>query len=164
MSSYNIRIEGLKELEADMARAGKSMMPILRKAMTASTAAIKRDAKHEVPVFEANLKRAIFDKVTSSMAKSVKGVVGVGSGAPYGLVVEVGRKPGKQPPIVPIKKWARIKLGNEGAAFAIARKIGRSGTKGQPFMLPALKGNLRTIENNFNKAADTIVRILAGKQ
>lgn len=164
MSTFNFKVEGLKELERDMKRADKNLMPVLRKAMVASTAKIKRDAKENVPVFQANLKRSIFDRVTSSLTSSIKGIVGVGTGAKYGPFVEFGRRPGKRPPIDPIKKWARIKLGNEGAAFAIASKIASKGTKAQPFMLPALKDNVRFIENNFKEAADTIIKILAGKK
>lgn len=161
--TYNFKIEGIKELERDMERAGKNIKPLMRKAMTASTATIKRTAKEGVPVFMGSTKRAIFDKVTSSVSSSVKGIVGVGTGAPYAIFVEKGRRAGKRPPIAPIKKWARIKLGNEGAAFAIASKIGRKGTKPQPFMLPALEKNKEKVRKYFEDVADAVVKILAGK-
>lgn len=54
----------------------------------------------------------------------------------YGEVVEMGRRPNQaMPPIGPIMLWAQRKLGLDAkeaksAAFAIARKIARSGFEG----------------------------------
>jgi len=49
------------------------------------------------------------------------------------VVLASGRKPGKFPPIEPIRKWVISKLGvseddADGVAFVIARKIAREGT------------------------------------
>lgn len=48
-----------------------------------------------------------------------------------------------------LKDWARRKLGNEEAAFGVAKKIRRLGTNAQPFMRPALlqvkEGRLKNI-------------------
>lgn len=66
-----------------------------------------------------------------------------------------GRKPGKWPPLLPILKWILIKkihekaYGRKGAtlasakslAFVIRRKIGKKGTRAQPFLLPAFLHN-----------------------
>jgi hypothetical protein len=57
--------------------------------------------------------------------------------ARHGIFVEVGRKPGKMPPIQAILDWLIAKkIGANpaklrGLAFGIARKIGRVGTKGR---------------------------------
>jgi HK97 gp10 family phage protein len=53
-----------------------------------------------------------------------------------GVYVEFGTRP-HFPPLAPIRAWAR-RHGIEKAAFAIARKIARVGTRAQPFMRPAL--------------------------
>ena len=57
--------------------------------------------------------------------------------ARHGIFVEVGRKPGKMPPIQAIVDWLIAKkVGRDpaklrGLAFGIARKIGRVGTRGR---------------------------------
>lgn len=45
----------------------------------------------------------------------------------YGLWIDQGRKPGKQPRLQDIKDWCRIKGIPQEAAFPIARKIGKMG-------------------------------------
>ena len=51
----------------------------------------------------------------------------------YFTVLETGRKPGKQPPSDPIRKWIEAKgvardISSKSLAFLIARKIGREGS------------------------------------
>jgi len=43
--------------------------------------------------------------------------------------LETGRAKGKMPPIGALKRWARLKLGDENLAFAVAKKIAKEGTK-----------------------------------
>jgi len=56
--------------------------------------------------------------------------------APHAVYIEYGTLP-HYPPIAPLKAWARRKLGDESAAWAVQKKIGKEGTKAQPFMEPA---------------------------
>lgn len=51
------------------------------------------------------------------------------NGYEYLKVVDGGRKPGKYAPINALKKWARIKGMDEGAAYAINKKIFKEGIK-----------------------------------
>ena len=70
-------------------------------------------------------------------------------------VIEVGRRPGKMPPVEPIARWAK-KHGINISGFVLARAIGRRGTKGLYFMRVAGdvgKGNLVTY---VRKAADAL--------
>ncbi len=70
-----------------------------------------------------------------TFAGEAVGFVGpVGAPSLYAEVVELGRRPGKQPPIAPIAYWVRrvIKPPEEqvdSIAFLVARAIGRHGTK-----------------------------------
>lgn len=63
-----------------------------------------------------------------------------GADAAHAIVVHEGRGANKKrPPIEPIRRWAMRKLGvpeerSRGVAFVIARKIGRDGTTGTPFL------------------------------
>lgn len=43
--------------------------------------------------------------------------------------IGTGRKPGRMPPVDALKRWARLKLGDEKIAWAIAKKIETEGTK-----------------------------------
>lgn len=61
-----------------------------------------------------------------------------GSLLEYGIVVEMGRRPGqKMPPVAPIELWVRSILGETDPkkarqiAFAIAVKIAKKGTEGK---------------------------------
>ncbi len=64
----------------------------------------------------------------------------------YGLFVELGRRPGKRPPIRALKLWVKRRIGAEEGAdldrltFLIARKIGADGTQAKPFLGPAVRG------------------------
>ena len=51
----------------------------------------------------------------------------------YAMYVNDGTMP-HYPPIESLKKWARDKLGDEKAAYALQKKIGKYGTKPQPFI------------------------------
>lgn len=56
--------------------------------------------------------------------------------ARHSIFVELGRRPGKRPPLQPIIDWVKIRrIAKGGAArrvaMAIARKIGRRGTPGK---------------------------------
>lgn len=54
----------------------------------------------------------------------------------YARAIEFGTKPHHVNP-EDLKLWARRKLGDEGAAYPIAKKIAMFGTQRQPFMFPA---------------------------
>lgn len=82
---------------------------------------------------QAGLRGSIHGEVVSLSGTSVAGVVG--TPLEYGEVVELGRRPGKFPPLAPIELWVRRKLGvpdaeARGVAFLVARKIARVGFDG----------------------------------
>lgn len=60
----------------------------------------------------------------------------------YAYYVEHGRGPGKQPPAQNLYEWCYKHMqgptekGAKTFSFLLARKIGREGTKPQPFLLP----------------------------
>jgi len=56
--------------------------------------------------------------------------------AEYGDDINDGRKPGKFPPLAPLKKWLQIKGLPEAALFPIAKKIKEKGTKPTNFTEP----------------------------
>lgn len=89
-----------------------------------------------------------------------RGQARVGADTKYSQWVEYGRKPGKRPPVAPIERWAKTKLGQSGLGFVIARKIGRKGTKAQPYFFPAVDDSIDDLERIFNSAIDQALRKL----
>ena len=55
----------------------------------------------------------------------------------HSAAVEFGSRPHHVSP-EKLKAWARRKLGDENAAYPIAKKIAKVGTQRHPFMIPAL--------------------------
>ena len=62
----------------------------------------------------------------------------VGTPLRYAASVEFGSVP-HWAPIGPLKQWAKRKLGDESAAYAVQKTIAKKGTKPQPFLRPAYK-------------------------
>ena len=58
------------------------------------------------------------------------------SNAKHSSAIEHGTKPHAVSPNK-LKDWARIKLGDENAAYPVAQKIKKFGTDAHPFMYPA---------------------------
>ena len=72
-------------------------------------------------------------KATGDLIKSIKGEIKnnqiIMVANHYLKYVDEGRKPGKYPPIAPLKKWAKIKLGDESIGYAVQRSIYKKGIK-----------------------------------
>lgn len=72
------------------------------------------------------------------------------NGFEYLKVVDQGRKPGKFVPIKPLLNWVRIKGMEDGAAYAISKKIAKKGIKAT-FIIR------QSVDQLFNP--DTIVQL-----
>lgn len=59
--------------------------------------------------------------------------------------VEYGRRPGRMPPIGPIRDWLRVRGLPESMAFPVARRIGRDGIAARPFVRPAVTDRLEQL-------------------
>lgn len=149
-----IEIEGLRNIRADFGKAKDMVGKAGMKALQEVGLEIVAEAK-------LNLKR---NRTTNTGALSASGKVqkdkdgGIDAGffsaegeQGYAAAVEYGRGPTKKASPdgitleTSIKAWVHRKLGIaygkelDGAAFLIARKIHRKGTKAQPFFVPAVK-------------------------
>jgi hypothetical protein len=69
----------------------------------------------------------------------------------YGVFVDKGRKPGKQPPLEGIKEWCSLKGIPESAAFPIARNIGRYGIPATNFYTIPLERNKQRMMDDIQK-------------
>ena len=58
--------------------------------------------------------------------------------APYSAAVEFGARAHPMNPYW-LKRWAKLKLGDEKAMFAVAKNIAKKGAKAKPYMRPAVQ-------------------------
>ncbi len=109
---------------------------------------IRKDAYDSAPIAFGSLRKGIVDDYNK---KAMLGTVE--SRAKYSIYVEKGRPPGGIPPIDSIKSWTKKKSGvPESAAYPIALKIAKEGTKPQPFMKPAFEKHSKKHFDRVKKA------------
>jgi len=76
----------------------------------------------------------------------------VGSNHDGAAAQEFGTDPGHFPPPSALRDWARRVLGDEGAAYPVARSIAETGLDEQPYLRPAFKENLEWALDRINGA------------
>lgn len=83
--------------------------------------------------------------------------VRVWNDAPHWIYVEMGRAPGKMPPIAAMEPWTSRHLGDASLAFVVARSIGRRGIKARPVMYApgALERMGEIMQKHLMKALDS---------
>lgn len=111
------------------------------------------------------LRGSVFSELRGTPARR-EGVVA--SSLFYAPIVEVGRRPGKRPPIAPILLWVRRKLGLSGteaqqAAFLITRKIGARGTEGAHMFERAFQKLEPYARQRFEALAQQLAGLLGGR-
>lgn len=99
----------------------------------------------------------LINQLKLTVNKSSNGLVIKTDLPEYAIFVDAGRKPGKQPPLQSILDWCRRKGIPEGAAFPIARKIGREGIKPTNFMDPLRKMSEIIVEKSGVIVAEYII-------
>lgn len=158
--SFTLKIQGLDSLISDFKKAGVNYRPLMTQAMQKSTNRLKNDIQSNITnegiSNTGNLRRSIYVKKASDS----EGIVAVGE--KYGAYVEFGTRP-HFPPIAPLERWAKTKLGKDGLGFLIARKIARKGTKAQPYVEPAYRADAQFVIDQFATAVGIILKQMAGK-
>lgn len=135
-----VTLKGTKQLRAKLNR-GLYAAPVSR-FLRRTGYVIMGNVMDEAPRFDGALANSIAVEVDRSAPQRW---VRVQTDKEYAPAVELGRKPGKRPPIDAIKPWAEAH-GIPPAALAIS--IGRKGTKAHPFMrtgLEASKDDIRRL-------------------
>jgi len=132
----------------------------LRAAMTEATAYLQRETQERTPVAFGTLRASIAAREPQVLADQVLGVVG--TPLAYAEAVELGTRP-HFPPIQPLQDWVQAKLGiadedeSRQVAFAVARKIARSGTKGAFMFTEAFKAGEPQVQRIFARCRERIV-------
>lgn len=142
---------------ADFSRRLKDARGGLRHDMMATADGVTRlvaaKAAALAPHFEGHLKNSIANEVLNR-SDYVEGHVY--AQVAYAMVQEYGRRPGRWPPVEPIRRWVELKLAKRSGAigehdidrvtFLIRRKIGTHGTKGHRYFARALSALSRRID------------------
>lgn len=137
-----------------------------KRAMTETLALLEREAKERTPEGVSGARGGLRATIHGKQSKSVFGLKGqVLHQSVYGDVIELGRKPGKAPPVKFLLSWVEVKLGLKGrqavsAAYAISRSIskrgfskrGNVGPKGARMFEKALDRNEAKIIKIFKRA------------
>lgn len=115
----------------------------LRAALQDMVAMLQGEVVKRTPVGATGLLRGgITTDVRGTGFHDMRGTVSAtGAAAKYAAVVEHGRSPGAFPPRAPLELWAQRVLGDASLWYVVARKIARSGTKGQFMFRDALRKN-----------------------
>ena len=89
----------------------------------------------------ANNTGQLINSLRSELKDTGDGIAMMIKGADYFNVVENGRLPGKQPPLIDMVKLAKSIGLPEAAAFPIAKNIGKFGIKPRPVLQEIIKSN-----------------------
>lgn len=157
MVELKFKVQNLETILERYQEAPSIVSKELDTAMHKAVVKLKATAKIEAPVGANNVLRgAIYSKVYGG-GYGIKGEVGVGPAAPYGVCVHEGTRP-HFPPIAALKQWAERKLGNPALAYPIARHIAKVGTKANPFMQRAWDSEQDNITAFFEVANANIAK------
>lgn len=158
MPSFSIQIQGLDQLLKDADRLGGQFPQLMYQTMVKSVTKVKNAARTVRPGSfknrSGNLRRSISGRVDSA----ARGVVFVGSSAPYGVYVESGTTPHM---IYPTKR--RFLAFEINGKVVFARKVKHPGSRPFPFMEPAFRETAPQIIDEYAKLGTVIVNRLAGK-
>ena len=111
---------------------------------------IRRAAAENAPVDTGQLASNIEAVVESAGETLVE--IRVGTNRDGAAAQEFGTDPGHFPPPSALRDWARRVLGDEGAAYPVARSIAETGLDEQPYLRPAFRENLEWALDRINNA------------
>lgn len=143
-----VSITGDDELARALKLTGAKLVEALGDAVNETALGVETSAKKNL---RDNGTTAFNRLATSIGSHAVDDVtVDVKASTEYAEAVEFGAAP-HWAPIGPLLAWARKKLGDESAAYAVQHKIAEQGTPAQPYMTPAR-------EEHAAKHRDTLIK------
>lgn len=115
-----------------MQRADRWLPRAVHEATRLVARRVQREAQRRAPVRTGGGRRSIGIRATHRGHAVVTDL--------HMLVMDEGRRPGAaMPPVAPIERWARRKLGQRGLGYVIARSIARKGIKPRRFFAAAIR-------------------------
>ena len=155
MSAQNIEIIGLNDLLRDFKEAGGDAKPLVMGALRNSTSHTQRNIRTRAPHAFGTLQRSVLTDIQYPVGE-------VEVQAKHGPDVEYGTKP-HTPPTTSIQRWIKKKGIPGNALWPIIKTIEKRGTKAQPFFKPGWEASQTYIKQQFDKVADRLVTVLAGR-
>jgi HK97 gp10 family phage protein len=145
---FKVRIEGIEELDQEFKRQLRKCEAI-KKVIAKEAIAIQSQAKENLRELHAIDTGHLRQSITID---SVAGGFGaeIGPEAPYGLFVEMGTR-AHFPPAEPLEEWAHRHGMEDGAGYAIAKKISTKPTPARPFLFPALFSRIDNIMKHLRE-------------
>lgn len=139
MSDFQMTVTGLPGFVEGMQSAPGRLTTNLLSAANAAALYGQGIAQLHAPVGQMGyLKNSIQAVPAVPIAGGVQSMIGVG--AEYGIVMELGRRPGaKMPPQGALLGWMGFKGIPPELEFVVRRGIARHGIKPHPFMQPAFE-------------------------
>lgn len=104
----------------------------------------------------------LINSLSEEFIEDIEGASVVINFAEYGIYVDSGRRPGKWPPIRPIKDWVRNK-GLNLSPFAVQRNIFKFGINPRPFLF-VFDRELAQLDKNLLNFIDEEIDIVLGVQ
>lgn len=144
-----IEIKGTKQVIKNLDKIERRMFERIVEACQKVQARVVNDARSQAPVFLTTLRQSILPGDISVSRSNVEAKVV--ANVDYASFVEFGTRP-HFPPVDALRDWAAKKLGDENAAFLVARAIGQRGTPARPYLGPALLKNQTTFRNEILRA------------
>jgi hypothetical protein len=108
------------------------------------------DAAEEAPSDTGDLRADLVEPIVENVSQTII-KVRVGSNLPQAAPHEFGTKPFFPPPSE-LRGWARRVLGDEDAAFLVARSISETGIEEKRYLRDAVEQNLEWIANRIDEA------------
>lgn len=133
--NLSVKLNGIDKILSNFRRARQESGRAYADAINKTILTSERQVKLNTPV---GVSGGLRSSITTDQANENKLSGAVGTNLQYAPYVENDTSP-HFPPLAPLKLWAQRKLGNAALAFAIARKIARSGTKGKKMFEQAAK-------------------------
>lgn len=133
--SIQVSVTGTADLQRALQKYGAKAEALVAAALYREAEGVMSKSKEESPVgVDGNLRASGFVKLPATVNGKIRVEMGYGGpAARYAAAVHEGTRP-HFPPVDALKPWAKKFLGDEDAAFAVARKIARVGTKATKFL------------------------------
>ncbi|MEW6555079.1 MAG: HK97 gp10 family phage protein [Actinomycetota bacterium] len=144
--SKPIRIEGIPQVLVNNQKILSAVKARTQQILAKAALDTEERAKERVPVAFGRLKTSIHTEQSGPFT------VDVVAEEEYATPVEFGAS-AHFPPLDPLKLWAQRVIGDEDAAYPIARKIAAHGTEEQPYMRPSFEEVAPAARSELDKLA-----------
>lgn len=143
MPNVELKIEGVDKVMRELGRLEGKAAILAGRGLYLEGEKIMAQSKRLVPVFEGPLRASGDVQLPRKTPHGVEVVLGYGGAASkYAIAIHEGMGPAaqgqpkfkKMPPVDAIKPWAQKKLGDEGAAWGVAKSLFKKGREGVKYL------------------------------